>query len=99
MNPIKKVIQRLSPGSFSISSRTAAKNRLKLVIAHDRSGLTPEMMESMRRDIIEVLARYVEIDTDEMDFAIENDQRITSLMANLPIRRVKLVSEWAKQEN
>mgnify|MGYP000008461617 CR=1 FL=1 len=56
------LFDRLFP-STSDNSRDEVKRRLKLVLAHDRSELSPEMVESMRREILEVVSRYVEIDT------------------------------------
>ena len=69
------------------SSANTAKQRLQLVLAHDRSDLNPELLEQMRREILEVVARYVEIDLEEGDVSLETEDRVTALVANLPIRR------------
>ena len=69
------------------ASATTAKERLQLVLAHDRSDLNPELLEQMRREILEVVSRYVEIDLSEGDVSLETEDRVTALVANLPIRR------------
>ena len=71
------------------ASANTAKQRLQLVLAHDRSDLNPELLEQMRREILEVVSRYVEIDIEEGDVSLETEDRVTALVANLPIRRTK----------
>ena len=75
------------------ASATTARERLQLVLAHDRSDLNPELLEQMRREILEVVSRYVEIDLDEVDVSLETEDRVTALVANLPIRRAKAVRQ------
>jgi cell division topological specificity factor len=71
-------------------SATTAKERLQLVLAHDRSDLNPELLEQMRREILEVVQKYVEIDLDGGDVSLATEDRVTALVANLPIRRARV---------
>jgi cell division topological specificity factor len=71
-------------------SATLAKERLQLVLAHDRSDLNPELLEQMRREILEVVQKYVEIDLEGGDVSLATEDRVTALVANLPIRRAKV---------
>ena len=41
----------------------------------------------MRKEILEVVAKYVEIDVDEGAVSLETEDRMTALVANLPIKR------------
>ncbi|MCP9888008.1 MAG: cell division topological specificity factor MinE [Prochlorococcaceae cyanobacterium] len=72
------------------ASADTAKQRLRLVLAHDRSDLNPELLEQMRREILEVVNRYVEIDLEEGDVSLATEDRVTALVANLPIRRARM---------
>ena len=87
----------LFPWNKNTDSRNQAKSRLKLIIAHDRANINPDMMEAMRKEILEVVARYVEVDREEMKFTLSNDQRMTSLTANLPIRQIKRIGDLQEQ--
>ena len=86
---ISELLEKLLAWGSPNKSGRLAKNRLKLVLAHDRAGLSGEMLEAMRRDILEVVSRYVEIDAGETEISLESEQRMTALIANFPIRSVK----------
>ena len=61
------------------SSGQVAKDRLQLVLVHDRSellGLSPEIMEQMRDELIMVLSKYVEINREEMDISLTQATRV-----------------------
>jgi len=69
------------------ASASTARERLQLVLAHDRSALSTDLLDQMRKEILEVVAKYVEIDMDEGAVSLETEDRMTALVANLPIKR------------
>ena len=83
LDHINRLLGRQKP------SGTAARERLQLVLAHDRSDLNPELLDQMRREILAVVQRYVEIDLEGCDVSLETEDRVTALLANLPIKRTR----------
>ena len=55
----------------------------------DRTNLTPELLQRMRRELVELLSKYVEMDKDalELNFDQEGDQM--ALMLSIPVIRAK----------
>jgi len=68
-------------------SADSAKERLQLVLIHDRTDLTPAELDSLRDDLIATISRHVEIDVTAMQFGMEHDGRSQRLVADIPIKR------------
>jgi len=66
-------------------SKEVAKERLKLVLVHDRTDISPAIVEKMRDDIISVIARYVDFDRDMVDIHLTREARENRLVANIPL--------------
>lgn len=74
-------------------SKNVAKDRLKLVLIHDRAMLSSGVLEQMKDDIIAVISKYVEIDKESLNIDIaENpdNTRRTTLVANIPLKPKKI---------
>ena len=66
-------------------SSATAKERLRLVLMTDHLELAPEMIESMKRDLVDVIGRYVEVDRDKIEVNFERQDRALAMLANIPI--------------
>jgi len=76
------------------ASKDVAKSRLKFVLMQDRMNCSPEVLEMMKSDIIEVIKKYVEIDENEMDIQISapadgGEIDMPMLLANIPIKSLR----------
>jgi len=67
-------------------SAVSAKERLQLVLIHDRTDLTPTELNSLKDEILEVIARHVDIDSNAVQIAVEHDGRHQRLVADIPLR-------------
>ena len=76
--------------------RDIARDRLKLLLIHDRSNCSPKMLEMLKADIIKVISNYMDIDEEEMDIQLaqvdtEESNNVPMLFANIPIKSVHKV--------
>lgn len=77
------------------SSGDIAKDRLKLLLVSDRANCSPEIMEKIKNDIIQVISKYMEIDAEGLDIQITqtesegNNGNVPALFANIPIKDMR----------
>lgn len=76
-------------GRTESNSSQVAKNRLQLVLVHDRVDLSPGKMDQLKDDLIEVISKYVEIDQHGIDIALTNSNRQSRLTAQIPVVNVR----------
>ncbi len=84
---ITRLFSRESPGSKSI-----AKERLRLVLVHDRANVSPQLLQLLRADLIQVISNYMEIDEENLDVSLEKYEDQVALVANIPVKRMKRVA-------
>ena len=70
------------------ASGKLARQRMQVVLMHDRLDLTPDMMENLKNDILKVLSRYMEIDQQTIHVDLEQNKDYTALVSNVQVKRV-----------
>jgi len=76
-------------------SKNIAKDRLKLVLVHDRANCSVNFLEMLKNDIIKVISTYMEIDEEGLDIQItpggngKDGESSPALYANIPIKSMK----------
>lgn len=79
-------------------SKNVAKDRLKLVLVHDRANCSTQILEMLKTDIIRVISNYMEIDEEELEIEIsntksdDNEGTVPVLYANIPIKNMRKVN-------
>ena len=77
------------------NSKNVAKERLKLVLVHDRVDCSPQLLEMIKTDILKVIANYAEIEESGLEIkmsksrAEDTDIAMSALVANIPLKNIK----------
>jgi len=67
------------------SSGQLAKQRLQMVLIHDRADLPPGLLTEIKDEIIQVIARHTAVDTDKVVVHLEQDTQENRLIAEIPL--------------
>jgi cell division topological specificity factor len=68
------------------SSAEEAKERLKLVLIHDRTDINPEVMEKLKDDLLSVISHHVDIEPNSVKITMLHEGREQRLIADIPLR-------------
>jgi cell division topological specificity factor len=66
-----------------------AKERMKLVLIHDRIDLTPGVLDALKDELIQVISRHVEIDPASVNIELDQDGRQQRLVADIPLKSAR----------
>jgi cell division topological specificity factor len=80
---------RMRGRSSSKNSSSVAKERLQFILVHDRINLPPERMEALKAEILAVISKYVAIDRDNVDIALQQRNRDSLIVAEIPFSQSK----------
>lgn len=67
-------------------SSSVAKTRLQMVLTHDRSDISPGLIEQIKDDIIEVIAEHLAVDRDKVVVNLTRTSKESRLVAEIPLQ-------------
>lgn len=73
-------------------SKNVAKERLRLVLVHDRTSISPQILEAMKADMIQVISNYMVIDESKLEVSLDSSGNTVALVANIPVKGMKRAS-------
>ncbi|MBW6408827.1 cell division topological specificity factor MinE [Clostridium weizhouense] len=74
--------------------KEVAKDRLKLILIHDRGEIPTDTLEKIRKEILNVISKYIEIQVDDVEISVNKSddmegEKSSALIANIPIKSIK----------
>ena len=74
--------------------KEVAKDRLKLILIHDRGELPPETISKIKEEILQVISKYIDISEEDVEIAVnknddEDGENTSALVANIPIKNIR----------
>ncbi len=68
------------------SSASVAKERLQIIVAHERGRTDePDYLPEMQKELVAVIRKYVNIDSDQVQVALDNQGNCSILELNVTL--------------
>ncbi|MGI6145467.1 MAG: cell division topological specificity factor MinE [Clostridia bacterium] len=72
-------------------SKNIAKERLRLVLVHDRASISPQLLEDLKEDMLKVISTYMEIDVKGTEVTLNSSDTSVALVANIPVLKINRI--------
>jgi len=76
-------------GNGTSNSRFHAKERLRLVLVHDRANMSPFFMNRLKEDMISVISNYMVIDEEKTEVILNQDDAQVILKTIIPVKKIR----------
>ncbi|MEW5761621.1 MAG: cell division topological specificity factor MinE [Bacillota bacterium] len=80
-------------GKEDAGSKHVAKERLRLVLVHDRASVSPQLLQVLKEDLLKVISNYIEVDENRLEVQIDRTENAVALVASIPIKRLKRLAK------
>ena len=80
-----RFLERVFGSRGKLSSGQVAKERLRLVLAHDRTSISPAMLDKLKDEIVAVISRHIAIDAESVQVTFSQSARESRLVADIPL--------------
>lgn len=68
-------------------SKNIAKERLQFILVQDRIKLSPQQMEEMKSELLDVIKKYIDVDDNEIEMDISREEEMMAMIANFPLKK------------
>lgn len=76
-----------------LSPKAVAKDRLKLILIHDRGTVSPELLQLIKEELLKVIAKHAEFDLSDVEINLtttgDTDGNVPALIASIPIKKIR----------
>lgn len=76
-------------GRESNGSKKIAKERLRLVLVHDRASVSPQLLQTLKVELIQVISHYMDIDEEALEVTLDSNENQVALVASIPVKGMK----------
>lgn len=68
-------------------SKNIAKERLQFILVQDRIKLSPQEMEEMKAELLDVIKKYIDVDDKDIEMDISREEEMMAMIANFPLKK------------